>query len=704
MSSAVKMMIAVSALIFLFCTLTDAKMQIISSKPDVKVSEDSLILCKAGGEGEISWQKDGHDIEEEHMEVDKVDESTSKLIIKAAQLADSGTYTCVCEFDSGHNDEISTNIYVYEPIKFHQTTDYHEFLLADTVLVPCIVTGKPEVDVTWYRNGQSVGSDVKNRFVILPDKSLQIRKIERDDEGSYSCKATITGRPVSDMRNISVVVNAPPTVKIHEEVKRVLAGPEMTVTMTCLVSGAPQPVISWTFPITADLSQFQYNSDKSELKINTVDRRFNGEYICTAKNKISEKSATIMLDVSEHPLVVLSQNETQVEPGGRVIVSCSVSGHPTPTFQWIRKSPNLKMTSNRTTVVESDLIIENVIPSDGGIYSCVAESSAGSASNDFILQTWPDKPTQVTVKPGAAAANFFLDVPVVNGGSNVTAYVLQWRQRPDQSWSEKVVLADEPLVAAPLLPYTSYFVRVAAQNSIGQGVFSKDYTIHTLGEREPDRPFLTSDDIKLEENTFSIPFKQQDTGGSPIIHYVIRYRPNREDEEWRERELPSNATNVFLHDLHYKTEYHVELFSVNRKGRSNPAAFNFTTLMATADGRKSGIGKGGVVGIVMLIFLVLLIAVDATCCYTNHCGMLMYLAVKLFGRKTPGAKSMEEGEGTISNIDVKLNGLATPRGSIPKQQTQNGAQNMVQSEVTCDKAPLTKFEKSPANGNPVTDP
>ena len=61
---------------------------------------------------------------------------------------------------------------------------------------------------------------------------------------------------------------------------------------------------------------------------------------------------------------------------------------------------------------------------------------------------------------------------------------------------------------------------------------------------------------------------------------------------------------------------------------------------------KPGLGKGGVVGIVMLIFLVLLIAVDATCCYTNRCGMLMFLAVKLFGQKVPGSKSMEEGDGT----------------------------------------------------------
>lgn len=68
--------------------------------------------------------------------------------------------------------------------------------------------------------------------------------------------------------------------------------------------------------------------------------------------------------------------------------------------------------------------------------------------------------------------------------------------------------------------------------------------------------------------------------------------------------------------------------------------------LSVAKMNKGGMGKGAVAGIVIVIFLVLLIAVDATCCYTNHCGMLMFLAVKLFGQKVPGMKTVEEGDGT----------------------------------------------------------
>lgn len=53
--------------------------------------------------------------------------------------------------------------------------------------------------------------------------------------------------------------------------------------------------------------------------------------------------------------------------------------------------------------------------------------------------------------------------------------------------------------------------------------------------------------------------------------------------------------------------------------------------------------KGSVAGIVIVIFLVVFLIVDATCCYKNHCGLLMSIAVKLFGQKIPGIKVLDEG-------------------------------------------------------------
>ncbi|XP_045068759.1 neural cell adhesion molecule 1-like isoform X2 [Coregonus clupeaformis] len=701
---------AESMLILRMCSImlvlgfSESKMQIISHTADVLLGENSMLLCKAGGEGEITWQKDGEDAEDEQFQ--KVDETSSKLFIRNAKMEDAGRYTCLCEFETGHRDNVSLTIFVYERPSFGQTPVYHEFLEGQDAVITCMVTGKPGVEVNWERDHQKLHSD--GRITRLKDNSLQIKNINRKDHGSYTCEGKIKDRHISEKIVITIFVNVPPTVKIHEEVKNVMAGPKTNVSLSCLVEGVPQPNITWTTPDSSDESRYKYNSDKSELIISSVVRSDYGEYICTAKNKIAESSAMIMLDVSERPGAMLSQEKMEVEPGQTLSVSCNVSGHPMPALQWVRKTNNdhlIKVDAGGGRVRMEDgyvLVIDNVTPSDGGLYSCMAISPVGNTSTDFSLQTWPGKASQVSGTPGPTSVHFTMGASLVDGGSPITNFILQWKTGSENNWQERVIQSTDPLVITHLFPYTSYSVRFAPQNNLGQAGFSDELTVRTQGIREPDSPFLVASEGKVEGNMFSIPLTQLDNGGSPIIHYIVRYRVNKVDKDWRQKDLPSNSTVINLHDLQYNSDYHMEVLAVNPNGSSSPAKLNFNIPQPVAKMNQGGMGKGAVAGIVMLIFLVLLIAMDATCCYTNRCGMLMFLAVKLFGQKVPGMKTVEEGDG-ISNGDLKLNGLGIPRDSIPKLQTQDVAKNGLQAEVTCDKAPLTKFEKTSPNGDPATE-
>ncbi|XP_064161370.1 neural cell adhesion molecule 1 isoform X3 [Anguilla rostrata] len=634
-------------------SVTAPKVEIISSAQDVEVGVRHLLLCKAGADGRMTWHKDGADVDEDQVVVENVDETSSKLIIEKARIEDSGLYSCNVEFDSG-DGKATYQLFVYQRPKFVATPTYHEFLEGQDAVLPCAAEGLPAVDVKWRRASEGRGLDIAaaasavlcERISMLPDNSLKIAKIERKHHGTYTCEASIRNRPISEQLPISVVVNAPPTAEIHEKKKNVLAGPRTNVSISCLVNGFPTPNISWTSPPLSDATRYRFNSDRSELIIPSVVRSDFGEYTCVAENKIGETRASFTLDVTVHPAVSLSKASLEVEPGRTASMTCEASGHPPPRVHWVRKGTNVELTpsSARAKAKGPTLEFEAVQPADGGLYTCVGLSDVGNDTVDFSLETWPGAPSQIGVSPGPASARLSLDAPPVNGGTPITQYVLEWRKENEGNRSRRVVQSAEPLVLPALEPYTSYLVRLAATNRLGQGGFSSERAVRTLAKREPDRPLLMDSEAQVEKNSVSVPIMQQDNGSEPVIHYVVRYWPDMEDEAWKEIELPANATAINLAGLQYNTSYHLEVRAINPMGSSRSAHFSVWVPQASAV-PKTAMGKGAVIAIVILIFLLLLVAVDATCCYVNRCGLLMYLAVKLLGEKAPGLKSVEEGDG-----------------------------------------------------------
>uniref|UniRef100_A0AAV2MBF0 Uncharacterized protein n=1 Tax=Knipowitschia caucasica TaxID=637954 RepID=A0AAV2MBF0_KNICA len=680
---------------------SDGKLEIILSKQDIQVGEDVLMLCKASGEGEITWHKDGEEIDDDEK-VYKLDETSSKLQINRATLQDSGRYICRCEFESGYTDETQTLIFIYSGPSFEGSVSYHEFLEGTDGLVPCLVSGQPAVDVVWLRDkleipqGSLMTSSLSFRRVWQQkDNTLFIGQVKREDAGMYVCQAHIRGRPIVQSLPVSVVINAPPKVHLREDVIKVLAGREANVSLICLVDGLPKPNITWTMPMAFDPSRHQFNSDRSELTIRAVTREDYGEYMCTAMNKIGESTATITLHVFEAPEVSVSPERQSVSVGDRVSVSCNVSGHPQPELHWLNKQNGLPIgqDSGRVRAVDGVLLIEDIVPFDGGLYSCMAVSSSGNASRDAAIHTPPGPPLYLSVSPGPSSVLFSLKTLPVNGGTPITSFVLQWKQSPNEQWNEMAVPVSGTLVIASLKPYTKYTVRLAALNAVGVGMFSDANIIRTQGIREPDSPILLTDHFKIVGNSFFIPVKQSDDGGSPLLNISVRYKQDSESAEWKETQLPRNANSVFLQNLSFGSDYDLEVMAINANGSSIPARFNFT--IAEPPYKGSTLTKGTIVGIVLLIFLVVFLIVDATCCYKNHCGLLMTIAVKIFGQKVPGMKVLDEGDAPANG--VKLKGI-TSRGSSHQlaQLALQASKDLGQHKETCDKAPLTKNEKKQA--------
>lgn len=112
--------------------------------------------------------------------------------------------------------------------------------------------------------------------------------------------------------------------------------------------------------------------------------------------------------------------------------------------------------------------------------------------------------------------------------------------------------------------------------------------------------------MKVEGNSVSVPVKQTDDGGTPLLHFIVRYKQvvsqavslqyiiysslilsfyhlhlfinqDKEGTEWTKLQLSSETDTVFLRNLAFSSDYHLEITAVNANGSSVPATFNFTT-------------------------------------------------------------------------------------------------------------------------------
>ncbi|XP_064425556.1 neural cell adhesion molecule 1 isoform X2 [Latimeria chalumnae] len=742
---------------------TQKSLSMIPFKADIELGTDMKLLCKAasGKEAVFLWYKpNGEEIDdsaEEKFEVQRIDETNSALNIKSVEITDSGVYKCIATFDeTGEEVIVKAEINIIQKVTLKDVKVYYEFREGDDATIFCHVKGIPTPVVTWYHNSQVINP--RGRLLIQQD-SLTIRNVVRSDGGTYTCEGKITDRQEVAQKDISVVITATPLVRFSNSIENVTAE-EPAPPLICLVTGYPQPTVMWMrngIILDTDSGKYTFNTDKTELKLTSVEKSDEGEYTCKAKNKLGEAQKTLKLHVFVKPVVTMNKDVLKVVERQKVDIPCEVKGDPVPTIQWLKNTTEVGKADPMSTSHmnftyqggESILTIWNVQHTDADQYACVATSMLGQDSHNVIMEvefvpkmetpenqtlyTWvgnpvnvtilflsnpeatvslhhngkeigvqtksegqhykvyievtpnseedfgsyeliaknqlgsspilftvkeaatPEAPLNVTVKAHATTLNVNFDPPLADGGAPVIQYKLEWKKKEEKEWESKMVARNEDTFITELDTFTDYEVRVTAINGKGEGVPSKPTEAKTLSRREPDRPRL-SGSIQPEDNSVHINLEQIETGGSPIFQYEVQYKLGNETI-WQT--LKSNATTVQLKDLKWGSKYTVEVRAENKFGHSAPAVYNFTipseslsTPSVQQVSRKQGVGTGGIVGIIMVIFLVLLIVVDVSCYYSNRCGMLMCIAVNLLGKRRSEAKGLDVEEGDLPVVKM----------------------------------------------------
>ncbi|XP_030599798.1 neural cell adhesion molecule 1b isoform X4 [Archocentrus centrarchus] len=653
--------------------------------------------------------------------------NNNHLQIRGIKKTDEGLYTCEGRLMArGEIDlrVIKVVVNVLPTIRIWQSEVNATADVGQPAVLTCAVDGYPEPMVTWTRN--EVNLEAGEKYSFNEDGSeMTIMDVTKLDEGEYTCIAKNKAGETEKELSLRVFVKPNITYIIN----RTATEMEEQVTLTCEASGDPTPTITWSYGGHV-FTEGEQSPDgnvvvRSDARVSSLTLKYvkytdAGQYLCTARSAIGEDDQTAYLEVRYTPKIIGTVAVYTWE-GNPANISCEVKAHPSDvSIVWLRDG--LQLPNSNTTNIKifripsaSYLQITPESENDFGSYNCTASNEMGTESKEFLLiqAEVPSAPSIVEVRPFSTTALIQFMEPESTGGVPVLKYRAQWRMRGRGSWVQKVYEVQDgsagEVTITGLKPDSSYEVKLSAVNGKGEGescpaVFLKTEPVrHSYKngifhfftedtEGNPNPPKLEGA-LQHKGNSLRVSWIKQDDGGSPILHYLLRYKPVQSSEWKPEIRLPSSSDYVVLSGLDWDTEYKIYVVAENQKGKSQPATMSFRTSSepeAIPDlSEESPLSMGVMLwaGILVVVFVLLLLAVDVTCYFVNKCGLIMCLC----GKSGTGTKghNLEEGKAAFMKDESK-EPIVEVRTEDECSANHNAAGPIEPNETT----PLTEPEKA----------
>uniref|UniRef100_A0A8B9TK74 Neural cell adhesion molecule 1 n=1 Tax=Anas platyrhynchos TaxID=8839 RepID=A0A8B9TK74_ANAPL len=714
------------------------QVDIVPSQGEISVGESKFFLCQVAGEAkykDISWfSPNGEKLtpNQQRISVVRNDDFSSTLTIYNANIDDAGIYKCVVSSVEEGDSEATVNVKIFQKLMFKNAPTPQEFKEGDDAVIVCDVVSSLPPTIIWKHKGRDVILKKDVRFIVLSNNYLQIRGIKKTDEGTYRCEGRILARGEINFKDIQVIVNVPPSVRARQSTMNATANLSQSVTLACDADGFPEPTMTWTNQRMTKRNTV-LTTDGSELIIKKVDKSDEAEYICIAENKAGEQDATIHLKVFAKPKITYVENKTAMELEDQITLTCEASGDPIPSITWRTSTRNISNEEKVSTldgriVVRSharvsSLTLKEIQYTDAGEYVCTASNTIGQDSQAMYLEV------QYAPKLQGPVAVYTWEGNQVNITCEVFAYpsaVISWfrdgQLLPSSNYSNIKIYNTPSASYLEVTPdsendFGNY--NCTAVNRIGQE--SSEFIL--VQADTPSSPSI--DRVEPYSSTARVEFDEPEaTGGVPILKYKAEWRALGEGE-WHSRLYDAKEANmegtITISGLKPETTYSVRLSAVNGKGvgeislpsdfktqpvrepsapklegqmgeDGNSIKVNVINIAKSDTSPTSGLGTAAIVGILIVIFVLLLVAVDVTCYFLNKCGLLMCIAVNLCGKSGPGAKGkdMEEGKAAFSKDESK-EPIVEVRTEEERTPNHDGGKHTEPNETT----PLTEPEKTP---------
>ncbi|XP_077085774.1 receptor-type tyrosine-protein phosphatase delta isoform X7 [Siphateles boraxobius] len=540
-------------------------------------------ICQATGDPrpKIVWNKKGKRVSNQRFEVIEFDDgSGSVLRIQPLRTPrDEAIYECVASNSVGETSATTRLTVLREdqlPAGFPTIDMGPQLKVVErtrTATMLCAASGNPDPDISWFKDFLPVNTSNNNgRIKQLRSGALQIEQSEESDQGKYECVATNNdGTRYSAPANLYVRVRrVPPRFSIPPTDNEIMPGG--SVNITCVAVGSPMPYVKWMLGSEDLTPEDDMPIGRNVLELTDV--RQSANYTCVAMSTLGVIEAVAQITVKALPKPPGVPQVTE-----RTATSITLtwdSGNPEPvSYYIIQHKPKNSEDSYKEIdgVATTRYSVGGLSPYSDYQFRVVAVNNIGRGPPSEAIdaktaeQAPSTAPRQVRGRMlSATTAIIHWDEPEEANGQ-ITGYRVYYTTDPSQhvnQWEKQIVRTSNFLTIPGLTPNKTYYIKVLAFTSVGDGPLSSDLQI-IAKTGVPSQPTDFKGEAKSETSILLSWNPPTQTGqDNQIIGYELLYKKGDDKEEKRVSFEPT--TTYLLKDLKPFTTYTFQLAARSKHG------------------------------------------------------------------------------------------------------------------------------------------
>ncbi|XP_013859796.1 receptor-type tyrosine-protein phosphatase delta isoform X22 [Austrofundulus limnaeus] len=550
-------------------------------------------ICQATGDPrpKIVWNKKGKKVSNQRFEVviEFDDGSGSVLRIQPLRTPrDEAIYECVASNGVGETSA-TTRLTVlredqlppgFPTIDMGPQLKVVERTRTSTML--CAASGNPDPDIAWFKDFLPVNTTNNNgRIKQLRSESfggtpirgaLQIEQSEESDQGKYECVATNSdGTRYSAPANLYVRVRrVPPRFSIPPTDNEIMPGG--SVNITCVAVGSPMPYVKWMLGAEDLTPEDDMPIGRNVLELTDV--RQSANYTCVAMSTLGVIEAVAQITVKALPKAPGIPIVTE-----RTATSITLtwdSGNPEPVSYYIiqhKSKYSEDLYKEIDGVATTRYSVGGLSPYSDYEFRVVAVNNIGRGppSESIEAKTAEQAPSTAPRQVrghmmSATTAVIQWDEPEEPNGQ-IMGYRVYYTMDPTQHvnlWEKQMVQGSNFATIQGLIPNKTYYIKVLAFTSVGDGPLSADLQI-IAKTGVPSQPTDFKGEAKSETSILLSWNAPAQTGlENQVTGYELLYKKRDEKDEKRVSFEPTMT--YLLKDLKPFTFYTFRLAARSKHG------------------------------------------------------------------------------------------------------------------------------------------